>query len=319
MKMKLAFVFVILNAGFLLRSNVALGVLVRDNTGAVTGGSPLDGSGASGLQQQLYVQQKNEWEKEYQAEIIAAEQEELNTIYSKDPWRNIEGKTNIARGAGWVEFQGTVQESTADGTVLKGKWGPVLTIFTSDDEYEHLVTTESSAERFHFSSRVTPTTTTDDQIATRIQDSSYQRDKIYGDDLFFVQGFPYPATPRLGYEKMLALDSDYYSYANSLGQPITVHKLIYGKPCLKIWSPEELAALQQKANAQKQDVQDAALKFNQSQADKGDAFGLLRMGERYRDGDGVPKDLEKAKDYFTKATAAGCSDATNELAKLSSN
>jgi TPR repeat protein len=43
------------------------------------------------------------------------------------------------------------------------------------------------------------------------------------------------------------------------------------------------------------------------------------MGERYRDGDGVPKDLAKAKEYFSKAVAAGSSDATNELAQLSSN
>jgi TPR repeat protein len=40
------------------------------------------------------------------------------------------------------------------------------------------------------------------------------------------------------------------------------------------------------------------------------------MGERYRDGDGVEKDLAKAKDYFEKAEAAGSPDATNELSKL---
>jgi TPR repeat protein len=62
-----------------------------------------------------------------------------------------------------------------------------------------------------------------------------------------------------------------------------------------------------------------AVAFNQAQADKGDAYGLLRMGERYRDGDGVPKDLVKAKDYFTKAVAAGSTDAANELAQLNSN
>jgi len=37
------------------------------------------------------------------------------------------------------------------------------------------------------------------------------------------------------------------------------------------------------------------------QAAKGDYYDLLRMGERYRDGDGVPKDLAKARDYFAKA------------------
>lgn len=59
-----------------------------------------------------------------------------------------------------------------------------------------------------------------------------------------------------------------------------------------------------------------ALRFNQDQAAKGDAFGLFRMGERYRDGDGVPKDLANAREYLTKAAAAGAPDATAALSKL---
>jgi TPR repeat protein len=43
------------------------------------------------------------------------------------------------------------------------------------------------------------------------------------------------------------------------------------------------------------------------------------MGERYRDGDGVPKDLAKAKIYLSKACDAGCEQATNELSQLTSN
>lgn len=59
-----------------------------------------------------------------------------------------------------------------------------------------------------------------------------------------------------------------------------------------------------------------ALKFNQALADKGDPYGLLRMGERYRDGDGVPKDLTKAREYLTKAVKAGDPTAASELAGL---
>jgi hypothetical protein len=58
------------------------------------------------------------------------------------------------------------------------------------------------------------------------------------------------------------------------------------------------------------------LRLNQDQAAKGDPYGLLRMGERYRDGDGVPKDLAKARDYFSKAAAAGEPSAADELSKL---
>ena len=59
--------------------------------------------------------------------------------------------------------------------------------------------------------------------------------------------------------------------------------------------------------------------MNQDLADKGDAYGLLRMGERYRDGDGVAKNLPKAREYFTKAVAAGSPSAQEELDSLPSS
>jgi hypothetical protein len=62
-----------------------------------------------------------------------------------------------------------------------------------------------------------------------------------------------------------------------------------------------------------------ALKYNQDLADKGDPAGLLRMGERYRDGDGVEKDLAKAKDYLTKAAADGSPTAAEELKQMPAN
>jgi hypothetical protein len=76
------------------------------------------------------------------------------------------------------------------------------------------------------------------------------------------------------------------------------------------------AAADADAAAQKQAAADAALRFNQDAADKGDPYGLLRMGERYRDGDGVEKDLAKAKDYLQKAADAGSTTAKDELSKL---
>ncbi len=85
-----------------------------------------------------------------------------------------------------------------------------------------------------------------------------------------------------------------------------------------------LRAAQEKANAeakakvaaQKQAAAARALKVNQDAAAKGDMFGLLRMGERYRDGDGVEKDLSKAREYLQKAADAGSPTAKEELANL---
>lgn len=74
-----------------------------------------------------------------------------------------------------------------------------------------------------------------------------------------------------------------------------------------------------KKQAIKQAITDRVLKNNQDLADKGDAYGLLRMGERYRDGEGVPKDLAKARDYLTKAAEAGSQTASDELKTLPAN
>jgi len=79
---------------------------------------------------------------------------------------------------------------------------------------------------------------------------------------------------------------------------------------------EQRHVAEENAAAVKKAAQAKVVNWNQAQADKGDSYGLLRMGERYRDGDGVPKDLNKAREYLTKATAAGSPDAADELSKL---
>ena len=51
-------------------------------------------------------------------------------------------------------------------------------------------------------------------------------------------------------------------------------------------------------------------------ANKGHTFAMTELGERYRDGLGVKKDLAKAKEWYGKAAALGDEDAKEELAKL---
>ena len=74
------------------------------------------------------------------------------------------------------------------------------------------------------------------------------------------------------------------------------------------------------AKAKVEEGKTRALKSNQEAAAKGDSFGLMRMGERYRDGEGVEKDLSKARDYFEKSFAADTNNfiAKEELSKLPS-
>ena len=56
-----------------------------------------------------------------------------------------------------------------------------------------------------------------------------------------------------------------------------------------------------------------ALEENQQLADRGDAYGELRMGERYLTGDGMDKDISKARDYLQRAAEQGSQTAVEEL------
>ena len=79
---------------------------------------------------------------------------------------------------------------------------------------------------------------------------------------------------------------------------------------------EQRQAAKERATAVKRLADEKVLKSNREMAEKGDAYGLFRMGERYRDGDGVEKDLAKSRDYLQKAADAGSSIAKEELSKL---
>jgi TPR repeat protein len=62
-----------------------------------------------------------------------------------------------------------------------------------------------------------------------------------------------------------------------------------------------------------EDVESYATKFYQNLADKNDAYGQLRMAERYLEGMGVQRDENQARQYFAKAIAQGNKDAAREL------
>ena len=64
------------------------------------------------------------------------------------------------------------------------------------------------------------------------------------------------------------------------------------------------------------EAQTKALAWDQLQAEQGDAYGQLRMGERYRDGDGVAKDLVMARSWLSKSAYQGNSHAIKALSKL---
>jgi hypothetical protein len=179
----------------------------------------------------------------------------------------------------------------SDGVIFTGTWGPILTI------------------------RVTAIPTGQNKF---ILDYSSQRSSLRK---FFIRNIP---TTRIipdfegiaAIQEKMALYVGNYTITNTDSQDEQIPMFEYGTPCKKIWSPEELAAIKAKAEAPKIEASAKALKYNQDLADKGDPTGLLRMGERYRDGDGVEKDLVKAKSFLQRAADAGSPTAAEELKNL---
>jgi len=71
-----------------------------------------------------------------------------------------------------------------------------------------------------------------------------------------------------------------------------------------------------RATPTKGDLDARILKSHQELADKGDPYGELQMGLRYRDGKGVEKNLDKAREWLQKAADQGDRDAVTALSKL---
>lgn len=126
--------------------------------------------------------------------------------------------------------------------------------------------------------------------------------------IFFVRHYPYQAaTGDIVPNFMAAKPAGIITMRNGSS---TFHCLDFGVPCAAPGtSPEEIAAAKKAAN-------DRALAANEAAAAQGDPYGLLRMGERYRDGDDVETNLDLARSYLSRAMAAGDMTASNELAVL---
>ena len=194
-----------------------------------------------------------------------------------DAWRVVQGKTVYAKGAGWVQFQGTVTGVLTNGIIVTGGTG-----IPGDPRIDYL-----------------------------------------SDEVFFIHHFPYRVADgdRLyGGKGLTAKAEGTFSYNTAMGAAATIHAFDYGTvyvpPPPKPLTPEQIASAKAKEQAARKAGQEKALAFNQSQADKGDITGQLRMGERYRDGEGEPRDLAKAREYFTKAAAQGSPEAATALKNL---
>ena len=104
------------------------------------------------------------------------------------------------------------------------------------------------------------------------------------------------------------------------GLPDTLHVFTvdfgqYGQPSKKETNIASADSRKNNANA-KADAAARVLKWHQDLANAGDPFGECQMGLRYRDGNGVPRDLAKAREWLAKAAEHGDTDAVSLLARL---
>jgi hypothetical protein len=286
-------------------------------------------SAADRAEQQRFLNEAYARQQAQQESQIISEQDEILKIYAKDPWRKINNSTNYVGSEGWLQFQGKIQSIEPVGILFQGGVGRVLSISTETDKNGSVITTQGdvSSETETKIQNARKSTTQ----STRI--TKTRSEKIYGEDYFLVVNFPYPAQEGNGYERMMAYDDGYITYTNSTGRGLTVRKLDYGTPCIKKWSQEEIAAAYKQAEAERAEIEaarklqrdlayaqaeeerakieaekkakiDKIIEFQKQQAEKGDPAAFRRLGDFYRDGYGVEKDLGKSADYYQKADEA---------------
>ncbi len=326
-------------------------VLCGANKSAIAAGNPLiiqpsqgpgwvaPKSAAEKADQQRFLTEAYARQQAQQESQNISQQQAILKIYSKDPWRIINNATNYVGNDGWQQFQGKVQAIEPFGILFQGNYGKVLSINTETDK-EGSTTTQGDVSSVSVTNKQSGMRST----AQTTHITKIQHEKLYGDNFFMVVNFPYPAQEGNGFEQMMAYDCGYISYTNSNNRVLTVRKLDYGVPCIKIWSEQEIADAYAQAEAEQQRIEaeqkaqrdlvaaravaererllaeqkeklaaieaekkakiDKLVKGYQADADKGEPFALKRMGEFYRDGYGVEKDLDKANEYFKKADDA---------------
>jgi hypothetical protein len=262
----------------------------------------------------------------------------------KDIWRSIGGKICNAKDNDWFLFTGKVVEVKTNGILVSGNFGPPLEKGFGFRKY--------FVENFPLDSY--PVADQEDITADMSFVAHMGGKTIYQFNHTKID-LGSETVRRLDYGKIVAspppdvikkfekpillpldddpeLDREIVQVRNQLSrvqQTLSEYKSDLSFQTLTIFSeygekikgvPNVLAKQEQdRLDERKRALDEKTLISNQQSADKGEAYGLLRMGQRYRDGEGVAKDLLKARQYMNKAAEAGSPTAETELNKLSVN
>jgi hypothetical protein len=247
----------------------------------------------------------NETSDRLKADFIEAKRQ-----IPEDAWRDFGGVIKYVKSPdfNFVTFQGQILQTTSNGIRVNGKIG-------SNSQIEFFV--KNFPHKFDDETLIGT-----DKKYVAVEDGQFTYLNISG-NICSIQQLDY-GVPCIRPKNADAIETAALNLTPSEEKAINDAKLEANmKQAEANLAEENLQVFLQKieddnnrATLAKQSALAKVVKWNQEQADKGDSYGLLRMGERYRDGDGVNRDLKKAREYLTKAANAGSATGADELSKL---
>jgi len=259
----------------------------------------------------------------------------------KDPWRILDGKIYNAKDTNWFQFTGKVLEVEQKGILVHGDFGPPLEAGFGERNYfvdnfplqkypvadgEDIAAEMNCVAHMGAQSIYRITNTTIDLQARTVRKLDYgnicdsppaELVHKWENKIVFVDDDNSELTKKIedNKDELSATEMKLAQLRNDISTQNGNIRAEYDKNLNDL--PNVFARqAQNEKEARKQATIAKILAYNQGQAAKGDPIGLLRMGEFYRDGYGVPKDLKKAQEYLTNAANAGSVTAAEELAQM---
>jgi hypothetical protein len=241
----------------------------------------------------------------------------LKTV-PKHPWRKINGKTIyvLSPGSGFQNCYGTIIQTVNGGVLVKPPLNISGDYFIKNFPFQAPDGYEMDGENFMAIEVGVKTFTTVLGAGRTVTELDYGEpcERPKGGEKIEAEALAPPPGAQIQAQKIESEITENRNAASAAKKRVADF-------VQQIEDDKIMAVVKRKQHQDlmKETAKQNALKFNQDLADKGDAYGLFRMGERYRDGEGVPKDFTKARDYLTKAAAAGSPTAEDDLKKLPSN
>jgi hypothetical protein len=246
------------------------------------------------------VLSKQQAAKDAQVEFDDLKQKYLvaKKLIPKDPWREIFGEKKYVNSAnsGFINFSGQIQEVNPTGIRIWGQIGNSKDIeyFVVNFPLKQNVGESVDATKIYSAFQDGDFAyVTEDGFAKKIPKLNYGKSCTAPDNA---------ATIELEAQELTAQEKNRLA---PLETEAKIRKEAATAIAARLEERIKAADLANKTALENLKLEkEKAVIADLEQARLGDPKGLRRMGERYRDGDGVERDLPKAEDFFGKAEAA---------------